>query len=52
MMIGHNVEYRGSVSRLTIVVLQCSKRDQLEGAARQRGRKFSFFRGENVDDMD
>ncbi len=47
-ILGHNVEYRHSMSGLTILVLLCSKRDQLEGAARQRGWKLGFFKGETL----
>ncbi len=30
MILGHNVEYTGSVSRLSILVLECSKGGHLE----------------------
>ncbi len=31
MILGHNVEYTGSMSRLPILVLECSKGGHLEG---------------------
>ena len=37
VILGHNVEYRASASRMRVVVLECSKGGQLEGGARQRG---------------
>ncbi len=46
MIVGHNVENRHSMSRLPSLVLQCSKRGQLDRAARQRGGKLGLFRGE------
>ncbi len=33
----YNVPYRGSLSGLPILLLECSKQDQLEREARQRG---------------
>ncbi len=46
MILRHNVEYRASLSGLPILTSQCSKQDQLEREACQRGRKFDFFRGQ------
>ncbi len=43
MILGHYIEYRGSMSQMPIWVLECSKLHQLEGEARQRGWKFDFF---------
>ncbi len=37
MILGHNVEDRGSLLWLPILLLECSKHDQLEREARQRG---------------
>ncbi len=45
MILGHNVEYTGSMSRLPILVLECSKGGHLEGGACQTGLKSGFLRG-------
>ncbi len=43
VILGHNVQYIGSVSRLPILVLECSEGGQLEGGPCQTGLKFGFF---------
>ncbi len=48
MILRHNAQYRASLSGLPILVLECSKRDQLEREARQRGWKFVFFRRQTL----
>ena len=45
VILGHNVEYRGSKSRLPILVVESSKGSHLERRACQRGLKFDFLRG-------
>ncbi len=45
VILGHNVEYTGSMSRLPILVLECSNRSQLEREPCQTEEKFGFFRG-------
>ncbi len=47
VILGHNVEYTGSMSRLLILVPECSKGSHPEGggAACQTEEKFGFFRG-------
>ncbi len=45
VILGHNVQYTGSMSRLPILVLECSKERQLEGGAHQTEQKYGFFRG-------
>ncbi len=44
-MLEDNAECRGSVLRLPILVLQCSKGNQLERGTQGRGLKFGFLRG-------
>ncbi len=44
----HNVQYRASLLGLPILVLECSKWDQLEREACQRGWKFGFFRRQTL----
>ncbi len=46
MTLRYNVQYRGSLLGLPILVPEWSKRDQLGREARQRGWKFGFFRGQ------
>ncbi len=46
VILGHNVEYTGSMSRLPILVLECSKGSHLE-----RGGIW-LFQGVKVDEMD
>ncbi len=48
MILGHNVEYTRSMSRLRIFALECSKGSHPEGGACQTGLKF----WEKVDEMD
>ena len=45
VLLEHNVEYRGSKSRLPTLALQCSKGGHLERGACQRGLKFGLFSG-------
>ena len=44
----HNVQFRGSLWGLSILVLECSNRDQLEREACQRGWKLGLFRGQTL----
>ncbi len=46
MILEHNIEYTGSMSRLPILVLECSKGGHLEG-----GHTKQDFEGEKVDEM-
>ncbi len=46
VILGHNAEYTGSMSRLPILVLECSKGGHLEGGSCQTGLKSGFLRGE------
>ncbi len=39
MILGHNVEYTGSMSRLPILVLECSNGDHLEGGGAMPNRR-------------
>ncbi len=43
--LGHHVEHRGLMSRLTLLVLQCSRGDQLARGAHRRSWKVDFFGG-------
>ncbi len=45
MILGHNVEYTGSMSRLPNLVLECSIGGHLEGGPCQTGLKSGFLRG-------
>ena len=45
VILGLNVEYTGSMSRLPILVLECSKGTDLGGGACQTEEKFGFFKG-------
>ena len=45
VILGHNVEYTGSMLRLPILVLECSKGSHLERGPCQTEEKFAFFRG-------
>ncbi len=49
MILEHNVEYTGSMSRLPNLVLECSKGGHLEGGP-NRTEKW-LFEGEKVDEM-
>ncbi len=44
VILGHNVQYTGSMSRLPILVLECSKEGHLEGGTRQTEQKYGFLR--------
>ena len=48
VILGHNVEYRGSVSVLPILLLQCSKGSQLKRVTEGRGLKFGFWRRQKM----
>ncbi len=49
VILGHNVEYRSSMLRLPILVLECSKGGLPgEGCQSLRGRKFGVLRGEKL----
>ncbi len=43
MILGHHVEYRGSVSRLPVLVLEFSKGGHLKWGICHRGLNFGFF---------
>ncbi len=45
MILRLNVEYNSSLSRLPILVLECSKGSHLEMEPCQTEEKFGFFRG-------
>ena len=47
MILRHNVEYRASLSGLPILLLECSKHDQLEREARQRPENLAFSGGKH-----
>ncbi len=51
MILGHTVEYTGSVLRLPILELECSKEGHLEGGPRQTEQKCGFLRGVKVDEI-
>ncbi len=51
VMLGHNVEYSRLMSRLSILVLECSKGGHLEGGAMPNRTEKWLFEGENVDEM-
>ncbi len=44
-ILGRNVKFRGSMSRLPISVAWCSKESQPEVEAQRRGLKFDFWKG-------
>ena len=48
VILRHNVQCRGSVSRLPILVLECSKRSQLRRVAHTRGFKFGFLKTQRL----
>ena len=52
VILGHNVEYTGSMSRLPILELEGSKGSHLERGPCQTEEKFSFLQGRNVNEMD
>ncbi len=45
VILGHNVQYTGSMSRLPILVLECSKEGHLDRETRQTEQKCGFLRG-------
>ncbi len=45
VILAHNVEHTGSMSRLPILVLGCSKGSYPEREPCQTDEKFGFFRG-------
>ena len=51
VILGHNVENRGSMSRLPILVPECSKGRQLEGGAMPNRTEIWHFEGVNADEM-
>ncbi len=51
LVLRHNVEYKGSMLCLPILMLQCSKVSQQEKEAHRRGLKFSFLEGIGDDEM-
>ncbi len=52
VIFGHNVQYTGSMSRLPILVLECSKGSYLERGPHQTRTKQWLFVGVNADEMD
>ncbi len=46
VILGHNVEYTGSTSRLPILELECSKGGHLEGGAMPNRTEKWLFEGE------
>ncbi len=52
MILRHNVQYRGSLLGLPIMVVECSKRDQLERPKQPNRLKIRLFQGANVDEVD
>ena len=51
VILGHNVECRGSKSRLPILVPECSKGTHWEGGAMPNRRDIWLFQGVNVDEI-
>ncbi len=51
VILGHNVEYTGSMSRLPILVLECSKGGHLEGGGHAKQDWKVAFWGEKMDEM-
>ena len=52
VILGHNVEYIGSMSRLPILVPECSKVRQLGGGGGMPNRReIWLFQGVNVDEI-
>ncbi len=45
VILGHNVQYTGSMLRLPILELECSKEGHLEGGPHQTEQKCGFLRG-------
>ncbi len=45
VILGHNVEYTGSMLRLPVMVLECSKGSHLEGGPFQTEEKFGLSEG-------
>ncbi len=53
VILGHNVEYTGSMSGLPTLVLKCSKGRHLEGRGRMPNRtEIWSFQRVKVDEMD
>ncbi len=50
VILGHNVEHTGSMSRLPILVLECSK-GRLEGRAVPNRTEICLFEGVKVDEI-
>ena len=50
-MLGHNVDYTESMSRLPILVPECSKGGHLERGPCQTEQKFVFFQGVNMNEL-
>ncbi len=51
MILGHNVEYTGSMSRLPILVLECSNGGHLEGEGMPNRTQMLLFEGVKVDEI-
>ncbi len=51
VILGHNVEYTGSMSRLPILVLECSNRGHLEGGGMPKRTEKWLFEGGKVDEI-
>ncbi len=51
VILGHNVPYTGSMRRLPILVLECSKEGHLEGGATPNRTEMWLFEGVKVDEI-
>ncbi len=51
LILGHNLEYTGSMSRLPILVLECSKGRQLEGGGMPNRTDIWLFHEGNMDEI-
>ncbi len=47
VILGHNVQYTGPMSRLPILVLECSKEGHLEGGHDKQNRNMAFSGGKS-----
>ncbi len=51
VILGHNVEYTGSMPRLPILALECSKGGHLERGGMPKGLEIWPFQGVNADEI-
>ncbi len=51
MILGHNIEYNGSMSRQPILVLECSKGSHLERGGMPNRTEIWLFQGVNMDEI-